>query len=67
MISSGINLRQARLLSDAYEVGPPDFDDFSGNPHLNFKSEVADSYVTPTAGAIQNLFDHFYNSIGRKR
>ncbi len=30
MISSGINLRQARLLSDAYEVGPPDFDDFSG-------------------------------------
>ena len=29
MISSGINLQQARLLSDAYEVGSPDFDDFS--------------------------------------
>ena len=34
MISSGINLQQARLLSDAYEVGPPDFDDFSGIQHL---------------------------------
>ena len=36
MISSGINLQQARLLSDAYEVGPPDFDDFSGNVQSPF-------------------------------
>ncbi len=43
MISSGINLRQARLLSDAYEVGPPDFDDFSGNLHHNSKSKTTAS------------------------
>ncbi|MDQ5988608.1 MAG: Tyrosine recombinase XerC [Syntrophus sp. SKADARSKE-3] len=34
MISSSINLRQAGLLSDTYEVGSFDFDDFSGNLQL---------------------------------
>jgi len=58
MISSGINLQQARLLSDAYEVGSPDFDDFSGNVQSPFgipPGRYQDSSIIPLHKLLSRL------------
>jgi integrase/recombinase XerD len=58
MISTGINLQQARLLSDAYEAGTPDFDDFLGNDQspLGFTpGRYQDSSVIPLHKLLSRL------------